>query len=104
MTVVTKDLLTERLNALGSTPDEVADTLRFAGYKGDHAPNNCPVANYLRDQFPGEYVSVGWVAQVQNQLMMLPSPVETFVTRFDDGKYPKLETLRGKIGRILHLK
>ena len=53
--------VTDLLANLGSTPEQVAASLRERGVKGfRHAAGSCPIANYLHGSimFHHEYVSV----------------------------------------------
>lgn len=45
------------LDSLGSTPDEVAGSLRARGVKGSRCTgNSCPIANAIEAEFPGSLV------------------------------------------------
>jgi hypothetical protein len=89
------------LHALGSTADEVANTLLVGGYRGTRNKcSACPVAAYLAAKFPDYTPLVGpgevriakpgdvdWLVYVD-----MPDPVAQFVHAFDDAiKYRELE-------------
>ncbi len=81
---------------LGSTADEVAETLRIAGIRGQRSRHyNCPVAKYLRVQTGTLYaVSSEAVLQLEYQknaeVPMLPPAVRDFVCQFDAGAFDDL--------------
>ena len=81
-----------RLEALGTTAAEVAESLRAMGVRGVRGnPCTCPIARYLG---PGWEVSGNEAAGVDvlhYRLVSLPSPVRAFLRGFDGGLYPELE-------------
>lgn len=92
---------------LGTTPDEIAETLAAEGLVGVRSTGNeCPVARYVRKHFGAYGVSIvvageekffvgatvgGWVAE-------RPTPVQVreFMQNFDQGRYPQLIDGRGE--------
>lgn len=110
---VTQDVLLDALKRLGTSESAIAAGLKNMGYKGDHDPTSCPVANYLRDQFPGESVRVGGGGWSENWLQVngagftyeeTPIAVKVFVSAFDSGRHKELEPWRARIARRLHLR
>jgi hypothetical protein len=82
------------LARLGSTPGEVAATLRRGNYRGVCRGEHCPVARYLRDE-GCERPNVGRTAvfagpEWDRERVTLPGPVELFVRLFDEKAYPEL--------------
>ncbi len=112
----------EFLQSLGSTSEEVADTLMSNGIHGRrYTTNACPIANAIYDKFPG--VRDGLLVQhykfssgckrlgvygyvwheasdevavtwddVQTLDPTCPPAVKQFVIDFDNGKYPQLSS------------
>lgn len=86
----------KELESLGSTPEEVAETLRKAGVKGYRAlDRDCPVARHLA-RLTDEPWSVGRVyadclGLRDDYAYILPDPVSVFTSKFDAGEYPYLE-------------
>lgn len=83
---MTAERVRELLEGLGSTPDEVASSLRAAGVSGVRfLCRRCPVANYLRENGVHEpKVSrnlITWQACEQ----VPPRAVAEFIRRFDQG-------------------
>lgn len=95
------------LEALGSTPDEVAENLAAGGYVGyPEKATICPVANYLDRNGAREVSVAGGVASYRGrgqfvaQEVPLPDPVRTFARQFDLGRYPTLDArLHGHVHR-----
>jgi hypothetical protein len=99
----------DALTALGDNPDTVAATLHRLGHRGCRGSAvNCPVANYLRNQFPDAYdidVDVADVAVYPLPgdgrdvlIANTPTAVAEFIELFDrKSGYPELST--GLIGR-----
>lgn len=85
---------TEALRALGSTPQQVAASLRREGVKGSPLlPGACPLANYLRSEgfkYPrvGDRIHVGFGAREKEYA--LPPACRDFTWHFDSGHYPAL--------------
>lgn len=108
---ITSETVEDALARLGSSVSAVKAGLEQMGYKGDHHGSNCPVANYLKDQFNSNFV-VGWAKVYEmnedgsagKSLATVPVPVGDFVLSFDKGNYPELETFRGRWARKLRLK
>lgn len=101
------------LERLGASPNVVIAGLTQMGYKGDHSSDNCPLANYLRDQFPdakaiaigGTYTDGGiLVGSTIIEYDDIPEAIVEFVCQFDTNQVPQLETFRGRWARRLHLK
>lgn len=95
--------ITLMLERLGSTPDEIAQSLRVSGVKGMRRQgNSCPITHWLEKQMGGRAFtsqqSVSWIEgpdlrEIDPTAMVwvaVPEPVVDFVTRFDDGVYPDL--------------
>jgi hypothetical protein len=90
------------LDRLGSTPEDVAESLRRAGVRGDpFLVARCPVARYLHAVVGGEprvgKIKVGLYKAVINGptwwwpiTVALPAPVRLFVLGFDRGRFPEL--------------
>jgi hypothetical protein len=94
--------LAEALDTMGSTPDEVAETLRGKGIRGSRGSSErCPVARYLAPIFDGYYVETYSTAvsmRLGDRLadvaawVGMPVPVALFIDLFDnpDGPYTDL--------------
>jgi hypothetical protein len=89
---LTTDELTAALNALGDTPDHVADTLFRNGHRGHRGcDTSCPVAQYLTAVFPTAVdISVDTVEAIMfppnsddSINVTIPEPVREFIYRFD---------------------
>jgi hypothetical protein len=89
------------LQALGTTAQQVADTLDAEGIKGARMrASACPIANYLRDIYPDATtclvsplratVSVSNSRKETGDSVRLPQAITDFINRFDMGKYPNL--------------
>lgn len=95
-------IVTDALEALGRTSQEVFGFLLSFGAKGDHASDcSCPVANYLHtisDRHDGlNIVSVGSETVLAYYRsagfhVLIPRPVNAFITAFD-AWYPPFESL-----------
>jgi hypothetical protein len=91
-----QDLIND-LDALGSTPTEVAENLLRLDCKGrKYRSRSCPVANYLKlkgysypsvidETDPTIYVDL------EKYPICPTAPVATFIRAFDRGLYPDLE-------------
>ncbi len=94
--MITKNDIREALHKLGRNADEIADTLYNKGFQGcRHKGENCPLANYLAEQFPDAAVNVGFGAtSVKTRstffLVNTPKPCKRFIYNFDNGFYPRL--------------
>jgi hypothetical protein len=103
-----KQRTTGLLKGLGSTADEVAESLGRSGVEGVPKSNrSCAVARYVTAVMGGEpgvrSVAVGPCSLVVNLvrpedarpagrlLVQLPKPVRQFVSAFDAGQFPDLE-------------
>lgn len=96
--------INEFLSGLGSTPDQVAQTLELQGIKGDFTPDMCPLSIAInRAQGPGtrtmvfpEFGGSGWVyvsdkgAESVNDRLSLV--LTEFARKFDQMEYPSLTT------------
>jgi hypothetical protein len=94
--------ITASLEALGTTPVEIAQSLHLAGFKGVRASaGQCPVANFLKDAFTPDWVTVFHFAgltfetsapedSVRVQVETTPA-VREFIDLFDDGKFASLD-------------
>lgn len=94
---LTREGVAAALAALGSTPDEVAETLHAGGHLGIPVEcRDCPVARYLQAVFPGVEVRVYDVfvavfpAEGDRFEVFLPPPVADLVELFDAGRVPQL--------------
>ena len=83
-----------KLVELGSSPEEVYDSLRKLGIKGECGKNwDCPIARYIKPFYDWETrpnVSNYTVSAPNEPTVRLPDPVALFVEWFDNGKYPDL--------------
>ena len=78
----------EKLEALGSTPDAVAESLREMGIRGRQGDiQACPLARYLG---PGYYVGANSFWRVLGVSRPLPQACSRFRERFDARRYPDL--------------
>lgn len=93
----TEEQLKKALEALGETPDAVAQALQQRGVRGVKGMARCcPVASYLTKEFPSiktlgvtrAYVRVD--VEGGEVYAFLPESVGVFVTHFDKGKYDAL--------------
>lgn len=102
--------LNEYLTSLGSSADEVAESLRQQGVKGRRGSSRrCPILNGIYkacpDYWSGLIIVNGrkkddgnwsyYAALRDSQIMdpTLPQAVMNFIGNFDEGKYPDLERL-----------
>lgn len=88
----------QALAALGSTAEQVAQTLKAKGIKGVRAKiGSCPVASYLQRECYDDGITVGLSCAGNDNLVSvsqqeeIPDHVRKFVRDFDDGLYPELE-------------
>lgn len=96
---MTDNDLTALLAGLGSTPDEIADTLAAADITGQRAePDSCAVAEYVKaagyaDVRVGEGDDGSLLVQAgeAEAVIALDTPLHAFVAKFDNGDYPELE-------------
>lgn len=93
----TTETLAADLSALGATPTDIAGTLAILGITGERrVAHDCPIANYLASK--GHYEPVTGMLMIyagkgENRVrIMPPEPIGQFLTKFDNGKYPELET------------
>lgn len=88
--------LTQALNDLGNTQDEVYRTLKAQGFVGKpRTCDKCPVARYLNAKVGpgitvGKATGAGWDSRTIISVM-LPSPVLGFIEAFDEGVYSDLQ-------------
>jgi len=84
--------LEQELASLGETTCEVASKIQRAGIKGSKGSCiSCPVARYLQSRgYLGAKVGAGSTT-FYGDYVLNPSPVQQFVTAFDNGLYPELE-------------
>lgn len=90
--------LKRKLQALGKTPDEVADSLRAKGIVGRQiSAGCCPVANYLKSSTRESCEPsvcayfVDLLDGVTPATRVVPGPaVANFIRNFDRDKYPDL--------------
>lgn len=97
------------VESLGSTADEVAETLRARGINGRRDSGcDCPVARFIRSEVPetagnwniaGYWMDGEYVQLPQSRFALpfarvdLPDPVADFVLAFDGGDYAHLAEL-----------
>ncbi len=90
------------LTALGSTTNDVANSLMANGVKGNRQScYHCPIAVYLK-KATGDVVIVESThagIQYKYDLVRLPVPVQQFIIDFDRGFYPELEEHRNAINK-----
>lgn len=84
------------LERLGNTPDEIAESLSVKQIKGSkREPHSCPIAQYLRGQYPRAKISVCHdMVRLDDVVMSPPKPVRDFIHGFDMGDYPNLQVTR----------
>lgn len=95
MTDLTKEDIQAALSRLGSTSDEIAESLQTkqcTGKRGRAA--SCPIANYLHLQFPGQWFDViprGSITHgVDPTWVEHNLPMADFIRKFDQRLYPEL--------------
>ena len=89
--MITKRALNASLNRLGKTSQEIAESLRqlkITGRQMDSA--KCPLAVYLRTEFPDESVEVNDAGIEVNGAFVVRKGAGDFVDDFDGGRYPDL--------------
>lgn len=101
-----KEELEKNLENLGSTPDEVAQSLRTLGIKGSRMNSEyCPIAEYIHKTVPG---SIGYTGISSSSVYLPkrrfsfkdgekfeahhPQPVRRFILDFDSYAYPDLDS------------
>lgn len=92
MSEITEAAVEEALAALPPTADEVAELFAEIGIKGTPgAGGHCPVANYLKQEFPADPRPVFYYdAAVGDVFVPAPAHLFAFARAFDDGAYPDL--------------
>lgn len=97
------------LASLGNTADEVAESLRRQGIKGQrHSRSSCPILNGIYQACPNYWTGLRiygrgkkpdgsysyWATLEDFQIMdpTLPQPVINFIGEFDSGNYADLES------------
>jgi hypothetical protein len=95
------------LDSLGQTSEAIADSLRAKGCGGEPvSASHCPLANYIRRLLPGYPINVDEVVKITVPSrdacphlgfgilaeFKLPAAHRAFISDFDDGAYPDLET------------
>jgi hypothetical protein len=99
--MVTPDMVTATLRQLGTTREQVAQTLWAGGHRGrPECETTCPVARWLDGRFPGYAIEViehgGWLwaeitAPGQTVTVRLPNAVAAFVVTFDSGGFAEFD-------------
>jgi hypothetical protein len=100
--IPSQDDVLAALNALGTTPIEVAQSLHLAGFKGNRrAAGRCPLANFLKDAFTPQGASVfshatlyfgPWgILSEEVVAVVTPPAAREFIALFDNGKFPSLD-------------
>lgn len=99
----TQDEIESFLNSLGSSPDEIAESLRKMNIKGKRSRSDrCPIANVLTKKLnEGSYKVSGVVyykpakklfrQREDDVSVFTPPAVFKFISKFDQGFYPTLE-------------
>ncbi len=78
---------------LGSTSQQVADSLAARGIKGRVcSATGCPVAQYVRSRFTGPFFVDNRQVFGPTGWHRLPRPVAQFIEEFDQGMYEALRT------------
>lgn len=92
--MITRALIDEVLEELATDPEGI---LKYTGTTGArYASGACPVAKYLSDTFPDEYINICTsVVLVKDLVVRLPDNLKEFVRQFDNGHYPELDSERG---------
>ncbi len=89
---MTKKDLRSLLSELGSTPDEIAKTLRKKRCKGGHGSMNCPVHNYLNRKLSCVVEACPERIFADGVSIKTPKAISDFIYEYDcKGKYPFLE-------------
>lgn len=91
---VSIDSVTKFLTALGSTPDEIAKTLKRRGVKGvAFQSDKCPLVNALKRRWPSRQIIASIdVVYIDDDEITLPRSCQRFVSNFDSGLYPDLKS------------
>lgn len=97
--IAEKDI-SNKLLALGNTPDEVAANLNKFGVKGIRKKScYCPIANYVSGLI-GKEIAVNCYVILSltdwESVTINNDVVSVFVRNFDRGKYPELEEKTSK--------
>jgi len=87
------------LSSLGTTPNEVAESLKQKGIKGKKCNSYyCPIAWSLHHKYPGSYVAVGGTSTYlalsnggERVDVIHSECIEKFILMFDIGSYPFLK-------------
>lgn len=84
--------LLDDLLVLGSTADDVANSLRKLDIRGDIGePGSCPIAVHLKSKgYDSPEVMGTEVACDGNASVPAPDPIREFVGNFDNWEYPDL--------------
>lgn len=92
--------LREVLGRLGNTADEIAESLAAKACKGRQgSPSSCPIANYIKDQFPQSQVHVeARHSDLNGKCTSHTYAVEQFIRDFDAGRYPQLNQPSPSLG------
>jgi hypothetical protein len=90
--VIEDKQLDRAVKSLGTTERGIARKLKAAGIKGEPGdPTCCPIAVYLKGQFPDEAVEVGGrTITVNGATSATPDGANAFITEFDEYNYPEL--------------
>lgn len=94
-----KERIEQMLAGLGSTADEIAETLHRQDVTGTRDDCwHCPIANLISDRIPGadkwrveEFGVNDQFVTIPDGTVLLPPAVSEFVTQFDLGTYPLLD-------------
>ena len=103
--------LSDYLNSLGTTSEEVAQSLRRAGIKGVRVSTcACPILKAIYDALPDYWPGLkiygkppSYHASLGDSQICdpaLPAAVIAFISDFDLGKYPDLELSRSHDSRV----
>ncbi len=98
MSWTTKRQIRKSLKSLGKNKDEVANTLKTLGIKGNTSqPYSCPIARYLNQAFQlTGYDHTAWATGTRAGFMgtevKVPHAVGDFIHAFDEHQYPEVDT------------
>jgi hypothetical protein len=98
--ITTDDELQVLLGTLGTSPEQVAETLRAKGIKGQPMQaHSCPIAKWLSAETGAAVVTVdtgscgvylGFGPGRESVQATPPGAVDQFIVQFDDREYPDL--------------
>lgn len=91
--------LTHALAKLGTTTEEIAESLKVKSCKGyRRQAESCPIAVYLKAEFPqynvfvdGVWIDMLILGGLNSTNLDAPEVIHDFVQSFDAGQFPDLE-------------